>query len=82
MFEFSNFKVYEYINEEDKYFFIIPKNDNYMKVLECLIGAGYDFEFASFNGDYRISVDLFDQESLNKFRKLVEWLDMKFGEEE
>ena len=81
MFEFTNFKVYRYLNDEDKYFFVIPKGNTYLAVLECLIGAKYDFAFDSFKDVYRISVDLFDQEGLSEFNSLVRWLGETFGDE-
>ena len=78
---YMDFEVYEG-KANGTYFFLIPKNNIYLAVLEFLICSKYSFKFGSWNEQYMISVDLYDQESLSKFKKTVEYIERLFGEAE
>ena len=78
---YMDFEVYEG-EANGTYFFLIPKNSIYLAVLEFLICSKYNFKFESWSKRYMISVELFDQESLSKFKKTVEYIERLFGEVE
>ena len=81
---YMNFEVYEG-ESNGTYFFLIPKNNIYLAVLDFLICSKYNFKFESWCecDQYIISVNLSDQEeSLSKFKKTVEYIERLFGEAE